>query len=67
MGDRLVVFLVLLYILRDVLLPFVAGMVVAYLLDPWPTGSKPGAHRERWRHRCSPVVSSSRSSAESSC
>jgi len=30
----LVVFLVLLYILRGVLLPFVAGMVVAYLLDP---------------------------------
>ena len=27
-------FLVLIYVLRDVLLPFVAGMAVAYLLDP---------------------------------
>jgi predicted PurR-regulated permease PerM len=23
-------------LLREVLLPFVAGMVLAYLLDPWP-------------------------------
>lgn len=27
-------FLILIYVLRDVLLPFVAGMAVAYLLDP---------------------------------
>jgi predicted PurR-regulated permease PerM len=30
----LIVFLIGLYLLRDVLLPFVAGMAVAYLLDP---------------------------------
>lgn len=30
----LLVFLVLVYMLRGILLPFVAGMVVAYLLDP---------------------------------
>ncbi|MCB9966059.1 MAG: AI-2E family transporter [Geminicoccaceae bacterium] len=30
----LIVFLLLLYVLNDVLLPFVAGLVVAYLLDP---------------------------------
>lgn len=30
----LVVFIILLYLLRDVLLPFVAGMAVAYFLDP---------------------------------
>ncbi|WPZ33602.1 AI-2E family transporter [Thalassobaculum sp. OXR-137] len=30
----LAVFLTLVYVLRDVLLPFVAGMAVAYLLDP---------------------------------
>ena len=30
----LVVFLLLLYLLRGVMLPFVAGMAVAYFLDP---------------------------------
>ncbi|SMF83273.1 Predicted PurR-regulated permease PerM [Tistlia consotensis] len=30
----LVVFVVLLYLLRDILLPFVAGMAIAYFLDP---------------------------------
>ncbi len=30
----LIVFCVLLFLLRDILLPFVAGMAVAYLLDP---------------------------------
>lgn len=30
----LIVFIALLYLLRDVLLPFVAGMAVAYFLDP---------------------------------
>jgi len=33
-GAGLVVFLVLLFLLRDVLLPFVAGMAVAYFFDP---------------------------------
>jgi len=31
----LVVFFVALYLLRSILLPFVAGMAVAYLFDPW--------------------------------
>lgn len=30
----LVIFVIMLYLLRDVLLPFVAGMAVAYFLDP---------------------------------
>ena len=33
-GAGLVVFLALLFLLRDVLLPFVAGMAVAYFFDP---------------------------------
>jgi len=33
-GAGLVVFVVLLFLLRDVLLPFVAGMAVAYFFDP---------------------------------
>ena len=39
----LVVFLIALYLLADILLPFVAGMVLAYLLDPvadWLEGHK---------------------------
>ena len=30
----LAIFLVLLYLLRSILLPFVTGMAIAYLLDP---------------------------------
>jgi len=33
-GVGIVVFLILLYLLRGVMLPFVAGMAVAYFLDP---------------------------------
>ncbi len=33
-GAGLCVFVLLLYVLRDVMLPFVAGMAVAYFLDP---------------------------------
>ena len=36
-GIDFVIFFVGVYILRDVLLPFVAGMIIAYFLDPATT------------------------------
>ena len=34
----LIVAVLLLSVFRTILLPFVAGFALAYMLDPWPTG-----------------------------
>jgi predicted PurR-regulated permease PerM len=54
----LAVFFLLLYMLRSVLTPFVAGLAIAYFLDPLADRWSGPAVRARWRSPSSSLPSS---------
>ena len=51
-AGALLVFIALLWLLGDVLLPFVAGMVLAYLLDPLVRQAAAAGPQPCRSHRC---------------